>query len=120
MLGPLAKAQLVAFLTKKVRSPSSLPRPLEPVRASSADHARRAVGLSIVGLMMRQLVESPTFVRSVESLHGSVSALQQSAYDALERATAGQSVLHLGIGRGAPARIALIRRRGVAQRAQSR
>ncbi|GAA5852186.1 hypothetical protein JCM5353_002398 [Sporobolomyces roseus] len=50
MLGPLVKAQLVAFLTKK-------------------------------------LLDSKTFVSGVESLHGSVSKLQQGAYDTLLEAT---------------------------------
>ncbi|POY73491.1 hypothetical protein BMF94_3428 [Rhodotorula taiwanensis] len=50
MLGPLVKAQLVAFLTKK-------------------------------------LLESPTFVGGVQALHGSVTRLQQGAYDTLLQAT---------------------------------
>ncbi|BGP45318.1 hypothetical protein JCM10450v2_001136 [Rhodotorula kratochvilovae] len=49
MLGPLVKAQLVAFLTKK-------------------------------------LLESRTFTKGVESIHGTVSRLQQGAYDTLLQA----------------------------------
>ncbi|GAA6015587.1 hypothetical protein JCM10207_008136 [Rhodosporidiobolus poonsookiae] len=50
MLGPLVKAQLVAFLTKK-------------------------------------LLESKAFVGGVQSLHGTVTRLQQGAYDTLLQAT---------------------------------
>ncbi|GAA5921542.1 hypothetical protein JCM1841_000561 [Sporobolomyces salmonicolor] len=50
MLGPLVKAQLVAFLTKK-------------------------------------LLESRVFVKGVENLHGTVTRIQQGAYDTLLQAT---------------------------------
>ncbi|GAA5923988.1 uncharacterized protein JCM15063_005517 [Sporobolomyces koalae] len=50
MLGPLVKAQLVAFLTKK-------------------------------------LLDSKVFTGGVEALHGSVSRIQQGAYDTLLQAT---------------------------------
>jgi len=49
MLGPLVKAQLVAFLTKK-------------------------------------LLESRTFTKGVEAIHGTVSELQKGAYDTLLQA----------------------------------
>lgn len=74
MLGPLVKAQLVAFLTKKVRHGALL--------------ARQTRWLT--SLSPWQLLESPTFVGGVQALHGSVTRIQQGAYDTLLQATGEQ------------------------------
>lgn len=81
MLGPLVKAQLVAFLTKKVS-------------AVAGPSAWRCL-LTRRRFRFRQLLESPAFVGGVHALHGSVTRIQQGAYDALLQAT-GERPRHGG------------------------